>query len=102
MSDVVTARSSASSCICEIRLQSWRTDVGADELRDKVVVLARRDVFLDAVPVLAKADVVRTRLSEISPMLPNMINRLNPEELKDLLAYLKAGGNREDSLFRKK
>ncbi|MCU0384940.1 MAG: c-type cytochrome [Flavihumibacter sp.] len=52
--------------------------------------------------VLAKAEVVRTRLSEISPMLPNMINRLNAEELKDLLAYLKAGGNREDSLFRTK
>ncbi len=51
--------------------------------------------------VLAKEEVIRTRLSDISPMLPNMINRLNPEELKDLLAYLKAGGNASDSLFIK-
>ena len=42
-----------------------------------------------------KADVVRTRVSEISPMLPGMINRLNPDELKDLLFYLKSGGKKQ-------
>jgi len=51
---------------------------------------------------IAKKDVVRTRVSEISPMLPGMINRLNPEELRDLLAYLKAGGNAKDTIFAKK
>jgi len=51
---------------------------------------------------IKKADVTRTRVSEISPMLPGMINRLNPEELKDLLAYLKAGGNAKDTIFAKK
>lgn len=51
---------------------------------------------------IAKKDVVRTRVSEISPMLPGMINRLNPEELRDLLAYLKAGGNAQDTIFTKK
>ncbi|MBL7769935.1 MAG: c-type cytochrome [Flavipsychrobacter sp.] len=51
---------------------------------------------------VSRTEVVRTRLSEISPMLPNMVNRLNAEELKDLLAYLKTGGNREDSLFSTK
>lgn len=45
------------------------------------------------------ADVASTRVSEISPMLPGMINRLNPEELKDLLAFLKAGGNPQDTIF---
>ncbi|HSB92485.1 MAG TPA: c-type cytochrome [Flavitalea sp.] len=50
---------------------------------------------------LAKKDVIRTRVSDVSPMLPGMINRLNPEELKDLLAYLKAGGNPKDSIFSK-
>jgi putative heme-binding domain-containing protein len=43
---------------------------------------------------ILKKDVVRTRLSEVSPMLPGMINRLNPEELKDLLFYLKSGGKK--------
>jgi putative heme-binding domain-containing protein len=50
---------------------------------------------------LPKKDVLRTRVSDVSPMLPGMINRLNPEELKDLLAYLKAGGNAKDSIFSK-
>jgi putative heme-binding domain-containing protein len=40
-----------------------------------------------------KKNVARTRVSEVSPMLPGMINGLNPEELKDLMAYLKSGGN---------
>lgn len=49
---------------------------------------------------ISKKEVVRTRVSEISPMLPGMINRLNPDELRDLLAYLKSGGNKEDSIFQ--
>lgn len=51
---------------------------------------------------LDKKDVLRTRASEISPMLPGLINSLNPEELKDLLAYLKAGGDPKDSVYMKK
>ncbi len=50
---------------------------------------------------LLKKEVLRTRVSEVSPMLPGMINRLNAEELKDLLAYLKSGGNKQDSIFSK-
>jgi putative heme-binding domain-containing protein len=48
---------------------------------------------------ISKKDVIRTRLSEISVMFPGLINRLNSEELKDLLAYMKAGGNPQDSIF---
>ncbi|MEP7143237.1 MAG: c-type cytochrome [Ferruginibacter sp.] len=43
---------------------------------------------------ILKKDIARTRVSEISPMLPGMINRLNAEELKDLLFYLKSGGKK--------
>jgi hypothetical protein len=32
-------------------------------------------------------------------MPPGLINRLNAEELKDLLAFLKAGGNNQDTIF---
>ena len=49
-----------------------------------------------------KKDVARTKLSEVSPMLPGLINRLNPEELRDLLAYLKSGGNKQDTIFSDK
>jgi putative heme-binding domain-containing protein len=47
-----------------------------------------------------KRDVVKTRISEISPMLPGMINGLNSEELKDLMAYLKSGGNKTHSVYQ--
>jgi putative heme-binding domain-containing protein len=46
-----------------------------------------------------KKDVKGTSVSTISPMLPGLINRLNPEELKDLIAYLKSGGNAKDTVF---
>ena len=45
------------------------------------------------IKAILKKDVVRTRVSDISPMLPGMINGLNPDELKDLITFLKSGGN---------
>jgi hypothetical protein len=33
-------------------------------------------------------------------MYPGLINRLNEEELKDLLAYLMAGGNEEHEIYK--
>ena len=48
---------------------------------------------------IPKKDVARTRVSEVSPMLPGMINRLNNEELKDLIAYLVAGGNKDHEVY---
>lgn len=44
-------------------------------------------------------DVVRTRVSDVSPMLPGLINRLNSDELKDLIAYLVSGGNKDNEMF---
>lgn len=51
---------------------------------------------------LSKSEVSATRVSEVSPMLGGMINSLNPEELKDLLAFLKSGGNAQDTIFAAK
>lgn len=48
---------------------------------------------------IPKKEVARIRMSEVSTMLPGLINRLNAEELKDLLAFLKAGGNEKDTIF---
>ena len=49
---------------------------------------------------LVKSDVSSTKLSRISLMMPGLINSLNNEELKDLLAYLMAGGNKEHELYK--
>jgi putative heme-binding domain-containing protein len=49
---------------------------------------------------ILKTDVVTTKLSRVSVMMPGLINSLNNEELKDLLAYLMAGGNKEHELYK--
>jgi putative heme-binding domain-containing protein len=49
---------------------------------------------------IAKKDVTTTKLSKVSLMMPGLINSLNNEELKDLLAYLMAGGNEEHELYK--
>ena len=51
---------------------------------------------LRAIP---KDEVISTKQSQVSLMLPGLINRLNEEELKNLLAYLVAGGNKDDRVF---
>ncbi|WP_143305614.1 c-type cytochrome [Chitinophaga vietnamensis] len=48
---------------------------------------------------LRKSEVAGTKVSNVSVMLPGLINRLNPDELRDLMAYLKSGGNKQDSVF---
>lgn len=48
---------------------------------------------------ISKGEVRGTKNSEISVMLPGLINSLNPEELKDLMAYLISGGNQEHKVF---
>jgi putative heme-binding domain-containing protein len=48
---------------------------------------------------IPKKEVSSVRVSNVSIMMPGLINRLNPEELKDLLAYLMAGGNKDHKVF---
>lgn len=54
----------------------------------------------DELRKIPKKDVVSSKLSTVSIMLPGLINSLNPTELKDLVAYLKAGGNPENSVYK--
>ena len=51
---------------------------------------------------LLKKEVLRTRVSEVSAMLPGMINRLNSQELRNLLGYLKAAGDKNNALYTNK
>jgi putative heme-binding domain-containing protein len=56
-----------------------------------------------ALPVqrVRRADVASTRRSEISPMPSALLNVLNPDELRDLIAYVLSGGNRSSPMFAK-
>lgn len=49
---------------------------------------------------IPKTDVASTKYSYISLMYPGLINRLNEEELKDLVAYLMAGGNEDHQIYK--
>ena len=50
---------------------------------------------------IPKADVVSTKYSYISTMYPGLVNGMNEEELKDLIAYLMAGGNEKHEIYTK-
>jgi putative heme-binding domain-containing protein len=47
-----------------------------------------------------KKDVASTKVSDVSIMLPGLINSLNPDELKDLMSYLKSGGDKNNKVYK--
>ncbi|WP_298358467.1 c-type cytochrome [Runella sp.] len=51
---------------------------------------------------IAKKNVASHKYSPVSIMYGNLINSLNEEELKDLMAYLMAGGNEKNPIFSAK
>ncbi|HWL10187.1 MAG TPA: c-type cytochrome [Planctomicrobium sp.] len=56
----------------------------------------------DAPPkVVAKKDIEEMQPSPISQMPVGLIETLNPDELKDLIAYLKTGADRRDKVYQK-
>jgi putative heme-binding domain-containing protein len=57
--------------------------------------------FMPEEKTRVKASDVKSRsVSRVSMMPPGLINGLNPDELKNLLAYLLSGGNAEDPMFK--
>ena len=46
-----------------------------------------------------KSNVGKRELSPLSPMPPGLLNRLNPEEVRDLFAYLEAGGDKNHKVY---
>ncbi len=55
----------------------------------------------DDLTTVTAADIKSRKVWNISMMPPGLINSLNEEELKDLLAYLLSGGNEKDKAFAK-
>lgn len=48
---------------------------------------------------IAKAEVDKREPSPLSPMPSGLLNRLNPKEIKDLFAYLQAGGDESHKVY---
>lgn len=49
--------------------------------------------------IIPRDEVVSVEPSEVSQMPPGLVNTLSAEELRDLVAYLKSGGDQEDEMF---
>ncbi len=54
----------------------------------------------DYIREVPKAEVEETKLSAVSVMPPNLIRPLNKSELKDLIAYLMAGGDPDHEIYQ--
>jgi putative heme-binding domain-containing protein len=67
---------------------------------DKNYIISQNPYAPEITRNIAKDEVMGRKLSTISLMPQGTINRLNPEELKDLLAYLIAGGNPENEMYK--
>ncbi|MGC1242167.1 MAG: heme-binding protein [Chryseosolibacter sp.] len=68
---------------------------------DQTYFISQNPFAPEVIREVSKQDVVDTKYSYISVMYPGLINRLNEEELKDLMAYLMAGGNKEHEVYKK-
>lgn len=67
---------------------------------DKAYVISQNPFAPEVVREIPKENVADKKYSYISIMYPGLINRLNEEELKDLIAYLMAGGNEKHQLYK--
>jgi putative heme-binding domain-containing protein len=72
-----------------------------NEDRDKYYI-ATNPFTPQSVEVVLKKDVVEKKPSDVSIMFPGTINRLNKEELKDLLAYMISGANKNHAIYKPK
>lgn len=66
---------------------------------DQSYFIAQNPFSPDEVREIPKSDVTDTKVSNVSIMPPGLLNPLNEEELKDLIAYLMAGGNKEHPVY---
>ena len=86
----------------QLDLADGSTVIGRVSSDDNGDLLVSQNPFLPDEKTRVKASAVKTRRAHtLSIMPPGLINALNPDELKDLLAYILAGGNPADPMFAK-
>ncbi len=68
---------------------------------DKSYFISQNPFAPEALREVPKQDVASTKYSYISVMYPGLLNNMNEEEMKDLIAYLMAGGNEQHELYTK-
>ncbi|GAB3707754.1 hypothetical protein GCM10027592_42190 [Spirosoma flavus] len=82
-------------------LKNGQSVVGRLVNEDKVNYSISQNPFAaNEVRKIPKKDVTSKRYSYESIMFPGLINSLNPQELRDLMAYLKSGGNQNNDVYK--
>ena len=82
-------------------LKNGQSVVGRLVNEDKVNYSISQNPFAaNELRKIPKKDVTSKRYSPESIMYPGLINSLNPEELRTLMAYLKSGGNQKNDVYR--
>lgn len=67
---------------------------------DSTYFISQNPFAPEVIREIPKQEVASTKYSYISVMYPGLINRVNEEELKDLMAYLMTGGNEEHQIYK--
>lgn len=82
-------------------LKNGQSVLGRLVNEDKTNYMISQNPFAaDQLRKVPKKDVTSKRYSPESIMLPGLINSLNPEELRTLVAYLKSGGNQNNEVYK--
>ncbi len=70
---------------------------------DKVAYYVSQNPYApETLEKVLKKNVVSKKTSSVSIMFQGLLNSLNEEEYKDLMAYLMAGGNEKNAMFKQK
>jgi len=87
----------------QFMLRNGTSVIGRLTNQDKMAYYVSQNPYApDQVEKILKKNVISMKYSPVSSMLPGLINSLNADELKDLMAYLMAAGNESNALFKKK
>ena len=86
----------------QIMLRNGTSVVGRIVNQDKMAYYVSQNPYdPDQLEKISKKNVRSLKYSPVSSMLPGLINSLNADELKDLMAYLMSGGSESNPVFAK-
>ena len=87
----------------QFTLRNGNSIVGRLVNEDKLAYYVSQNPYSpETLEKVLKKNVVSTKLSNVSIMFQGLINALNEDEFKDLMAYLMSGGNEKNPMFSAK
>lgn len=87
----------------QFTLRNGNSIVGRLVNEDKLAYYVSQNPYSpETLEKVLKKNVVSTKISNVSIMFQGLINALNEDEFKDLMAYLMSGGNEKNPMFSAK